>query len=116
MLTKFGKELRKLRIEHDEMLKDMADRIGVTSAYLSAVENGKRKVPASWIGIIGEEYGLSTTMIRKMERLAYNEQDSLKLDMADALGPNREVAYSFARKFKELTPEELSEIRKILGE
>ena len=37
MLTKFGKELRKIRIEHDEILKDMADKLNVTAAYLSAV-------------------------------------------------------------------------------
>ena len=45
MLTKFGKELRKIRIENDEILKDMADKLNVTAAYLSAVENGNRKVP-----------------------------------------------------------------------
>lgn len=38
MLTKFGKELRKIRIENDEILKDMADKLNVTAAYLSAVE------------------------------------------------------------------------------
>lgn len=31
MLTKFGKELRKIRIENDEILKDMADKLNVTS-------------------------------------------------------------------------------------
>ena len=60
MLTKFGKELRKIRIEHDEILKDMADKLNVTAAYLSAVENGNRKMPDSWINIITEEYNLSS--------------------------------------------------------
>lgn len=59
MLTRFGKELRKIRIEHDEILKDMADKLNVTAAYLSAVENGNRKIPDSWVNIITEEYGLS---------------------------------------------------------
>lgn len=45
MLTRFGKQLRKLRIDREERLKDMADRLNVTTAYLSAVENGKRTVP-----------------------------------------------------------------------
>ena len=32
MLTKFGKQLRRLRIEKDLRLKDMADELGVTVA------------------------------------------------------------------------------------
>ena len=43
MLTSIGRFLRKLRIDHGEILKDMADALGVSSAFLSAVENGKKK-------------------------------------------------------------------------
>ena len=59
MLTKFGKELRKIRIENDEILKDMADKLNVTAAYLSAVENGNRKVPDAWVNTIVTKYNLS---------------------------------------------------------
>ena len=30
------------RIQHGELLKDMADKLDVAPAYLSAIENGKR--------------------------------------------------------------------------
>jgi transcriptional regulator with XRE-family HTH domain len=46
MLTEFGQYLRKIRIDCGDLLKDMADKLGVTSSYLSAVETGKRNVPA----------------------------------------------------------------------
>ena len=49
MLTSIGRFLRKLRIENGEILKDMAEALGVSSAFLSAVENGKKKMPESWI-------------------------------------------------------------------
>ena len=39
MLTSLGKFLRKLRIDRGEILKDMADKLGVTVSFLSAVEN-----------------------------------------------------------------------------
>ena len=39
MLTNFGKALRKLRIDNNELLKDMALKLEVTVSYLSAVEN-----------------------------------------------------------------------------
>ena len=63
MLTKFGKELRKIRIENDEILKDMADKLNVTAAYLSAVENGNRKVPDAWVNTIVTKYTLSDEVI-----------------------------------------------------
>ncbi|MBQ4504903.1 MAG: helix-turn-helix transcriptional regulator, partial [Firmicutes bacterium] len=47
MLTEFGKMCRKMRIDRNELLAEMAGRVGVSPAFLSAVENGKRNVPDS---------------------------------------------------------------------
>lgn len=42
-VTPLGKFLRKIRIDHDERLYDMAKKVGVSSAFLSSVENGHKK-------------------------------------------------------------------------
>lgn len=44
-MTPFGDKMRKLRAERGVTLKEMADAIGVSSAYLSALEHGKRGRP-----------------------------------------------------------------------
>lgn len=44
-MTPFGDRMRKLRAERGVTLKDMAEAIGVSSAYLSALEHGKRGRP-----------------------------------------------------------------------
>jgi transcriptional regulator with XRE-family HTH domain len=44
-MTPFGDGMRKLRAERGLTLKEMADGIGVSSAYLSALEHGKRGRP-----------------------------------------------------------------------
>ena len=44
-ITKFGEYARDLRIDRGENLKEMAKNLGVSSAFLSAVENGKKQVP-----------------------------------------------------------------------
>lgn len=44
-MTPFGDRMRKLRAERGITLKEMADGIGVSSAYLSALEHGKRGRP-----------------------------------------------------------------------
>lgn len=44
-MTPFGDRIRKLRTERGVTLKEMADAVGVSSAYLSALEHGKRGRP-----------------------------------------------------------------------
>lgn len=44
-MTPFGERMRKLRAERKVTLKEMAEEIGVSSAYLSALEHGKRGRP-----------------------------------------------------------------------
>lgn len=46
-MTPFGERMRNLRGERGVTLKQMAEAIGVSSAYLSALEHGKRGRP-SW--------------------------------------------------------------------
>lgn len=44
-MTPFGDRMRRLRAERGITLKEMADALGVSSAYLSALEHGKRGRP-----------------------------------------------------------------------
>lgn len=44
-MTPFGERMRNLRGERGVTLKQMAEAIGVSSAYLSALEHGKRGRP-----------------------------------------------------------------------
>ena len=44
MFTPFGKKIRKMRIDKEVRLKDMALSLGVTSAFLSAIETGKKNI------------------------------------------------------------------------
>lgn len=46
-MTPFGEKLRALRQQRNITLKDMASALNVSSAYLSALEHGKRGRP-SW--------------------------------------------------------------------
>lgn len=114
MLTQFGKELRKIRIENDQILKNMADKLNVTAAYLSAVENGNRKVPDSWINIIAKEYNLSDEEERKLQKLAYENRNDINVSFDSTNNQETNLALSFARKFKNLDDNQIEEIQKIL--
>ena len=112
MLTNFGKALRKLRIDNNELLKDMALKLEVTVSYLSAVENGKRGVPSSWIDILKNKYDLSYEDYVKLQSLAYENQNIIKVPVSNSREKN--VALSFARCFKDLDADDLNSIIDIL--
>lgn len=44
MLTPFGKAARKWRIDHDIKQEEMARSLGISCAFLSAVELGRKKL------------------------------------------------------------------------
>lgn len=48
MTTQLGTFLKNLRLDSGELLKEMAEKLNVSSSFLSAVENGKRDIPESW--------------------------------------------------------------------
>lgn len=74
MTTDFGKFTRKLRVDNDELMKDMASKLGVTSSYLSAVEKGKRKVPLNWSELITMQYDLTEKQSSELAKVALINQ------------------------------------------
>lgn len=114
MLTKYGKFLRKLRIDNGELLKDMAQKLGVTAAYLSAVENGKREVPLKWLQVLKVRYALDDEQLSEMEDAAYESKKEISLDLSKKEAVDRNLALSFAREFNDLTTKEKTDIMNIL--
>ena len=58
MATTYGKVLRRIRIDRDELLKNMAEKLKMTSAHLSSIENGKRQIPNNMTRSIVDIYEL----------------------------------------------------------
>ncbi|MCR5544871.1 MAG: helix-turn-helix domain-containing protein [Lachnospiraceae bacterium] len=114
MLTSLGKFLRKLRIDRGEILKNMADKLEVSSSFLSAVENGKKRMPSAWNNEIVKLYQLNQEeQITFTKAIAETEQ-SVEMNFSQVSYQNREVAISFARKFIDFDDKQVEEIKKIL--
>lgn len=45
--TKFGEFMRVLRVQHHEVMSDVAKLLGVSTPFLSAVENGGKMSPTN---------------------------------------------------------------------
>jgi transcriptional regulator with XRE-family HTH domain len=114
MLTAFGKLCRKLRIDHGELLKDMADKLKVTPAYLSAVEIGKRNVPQDWPEKITALYLLDSETSEALHEAARKSQLNLKIDLKGVEDADKDLVLAFAREFKELDEKDKDKIKAIL--
>ncbi|GIP57928.1 helix-turn-helix domain-containing protein [Paenibacillus woosongensis] len=114
MLTLFGRFCRKLRIDNGELLKDMADKLNVTSSYLSAVENGKRNVPHNWLDLISDLYSLSESEKIELRDSIEESQLSMKVEMKGLNNKDKNLIMAFAREFKDLDEDKKDEIRNIL--
>lgn len=114
MLTDFGKACRKIRIDANQILANMAEVLGVSPSFLSAVENGKKNVPNGWCETIRAKYCLSEDSYNQLFTAAENSQRQVKLELSKMSAEDRGLALSFARNFETLDDRKKEELRKLL--
>lgn len=115
MLTTLGRELRILRMDNQELLKDMAEKLNVTPAYLSSIENGKRTPPKKMVEQIIFIYSCSEVLSNKLWDAYYDTVEEVNLSISSASNQQKELGLVFARKFNQLTENQISSIMSILN-
>lgn len=116
MATNYGKILRKIRIDADELLKDMAENVGVSPAFLSAVENGNKSPSEKVTEAIIVKYSLNQQLAAELRLASKDDVYStvVQLDLRGKEAANKNLALSFARQFDSLSDNDVDEIKKIL--
>lgn len=117
LLTPFGKEVRKLRIDNNMTLSTMASLLNVNPSFLTSVETGRKNIPATWVEKIVNIFSLSNNKTMELNELAYMSKRSFKIDVDnDFYDEKREIAAIFARKFNDLDAEQYAKIKIILDD
>lgn len=114
MYTELGKYLRKLRIERDLLLKDMAMTLNITPAYLSSIEHGKREANIKFINIIIKAYELDKVEQSLLLEALDNSRSQIELNLNSKTSQHKELGVAFARKFEGLTKEQIEEFLSVL--
>ncbi len=114
MITEFGKTLRKIRIDKSEILRDMAEKLGMTSSYLSAIECGKRNIPDNLIDKIVSLYDLNEK--EKFELITAKQKSlkSIEINLNNLAENKQELALKFARRFDDIDDETIAKIQELL--
>lgn len=112
--TKFGEFMRVLRVQHHEVMGDIARLLNVSTPFLSAVENGKKNVPDEWFSIIAEHYVLTDDEVVIMKMAAENSRNQVKISLSKSESYKREVALQFARSFEGIDEDTAKKIMELL--
>ncbi len=107
-MTPFGEKMRDLRAARGLALKDMAAGLGVSPAYLSALEHGQRGRPnrrfvhrvCQYLGIIWDE-------AEALQRLADLSHPRVVVDTTGLSADATEFANRLAEKIKDLPGESI---------
>lgn len=116
-MTPFGARLRVLRAERGITLRAMAATIGVSPAYLSALEHGRRGAPSpGLIHQICEHYNLIWDDAHELADLARVSRPRIGLDAAGLSPAQTALANRFARRLRHLSPAVVAVIDDLLRE
>lgn len=114
--TEIGKELRKLRIDEDERLIDMASRLEKSSSFVSAVETGGKPPPVGFEDHVISTYSLADSAAMILRKAADLSRKAFTIQPPSDLG--KEAIGLMARrmnsKMDALSPDELERILSIL--
>lgn len=114
MLTEFGKILRKLRIDNGQLLKDMADTLGISPANLSSVENGKRNPQPTMVQDVIHAYHLTDEQQDDLWNAYDMARKESSINLAGTCGARQELGLTFARRFNDLSQDQIHEIMNVL--
>lgn len=114
-MTPFGVRLRVLRRDRGVTLADLAAALQISSAYLSALEHGRRGTPsAGLVHQVCEYFGLIWDDADELARLARASRPRVVLDTAGLTPEATEFANALAARIRALPPEALEEMRAVL--
>ena len=111
-MTPLGAKLRALREERGVSLKDMAKALRVSSAYLSALEHGRRGKP-TWILLqrIITYFNVIWDEAEDLQRLAELSDPKVSIDTAGLAPEATELANRLARDIGRLSVEDLTVLK-----
>lgn len=107
--------LKKIRINNNEMLMDMANKLNISSSFLSAIENGKKKVPEDFKEKICSNYSLTPDEIKDLNEGISINNDEVDFNLSKLSGSKKELAISLGRSFDSLSDKTIDELLDIIS-
>ena len=116
-MTPFGEHIRALRAARGMTLKQFAAQLQVSSAYVSALEHGRRGVPSTGlVHQVCEALGLIWEEADELNRLARLSHPRVVLNTAGLSAEQTALANRLARSIRHLPPGTVAAMHGLLDE
>jgi len=113
MITLLGKVLRKMRIEKNMLLVDMAKELNVSSAYLSSIELGKREIPNDFENSVLVSSIFTSNEVEQIKNAIDCTRKSFTIHPSN--DSVRGIVAGFARNANHLSDEQIQKMFKIIN-
>src|SRR5947209_6549786 len=95
-LTPFGITCRKLRLDKGLRLMDIASKLGRSSAFISAIETGRKPIPDAYMLSLTRAMDLSPAEVKELRRAADRTRKEVLVEKLPE--DQRELVAAFARR------------------
>lgn len=114
-MTPFGARLRGLRAARGITLRQLAEAMQVSAAYLSALEHGRRGAPsAGLVHQVNEFFGLIWDEAEDLSRLARLSNPRVTVNTAGLTPEQTALANRVAQAIHRLSPETVAALHAVL--
>lgn len=114
MLTALGKELRKLRIDSGVNMMGMAATMGFSTAMLSAIETGRKRVPGDFVDRLERAYPDLRARRTQLEALVNLANREVRVSLDEASEDDALLVTELARRFSDLSDGQKDSLRNVL--
>jgi transcriptional regulator with XRE-family HTH domain len=95
-------------------LMDLAEAIEVSSAYLSAVETGKRPASSALVERIADVFAVDVDKRRELHQLAKQSSKFVQLQLTGKDSKSRTLATEFARRFPTMDEDTVDQMLQLI--
>ena len=115
-MTPFGERLRALRQARGQTAKQLAAALGVTPAYLSALEHGPRGRPSRrFVELVCQHFGIIWDEAEALQALARGSHPRVVVDTAGLTPTHTALANRLAERIAKLSEAEAEALLAALG-
>lgn len=97
MVNQLGKILRIVRINTGDSMRTMAEKLGLSVSYLSAIENGKRNVPGDLESKIISKYNLSDKDKKNLREAINATTEKVKVDLTELSAKKKKLVFAITK-------------------
>lgn len=114
MATEFGTTVKQLRQLAGMTLLEVAQKMGISVAFLSAIENGSKRVPDDFVDKVGAALPAARQQADELEAMANQSRGQVVVPLSQACRKDADLATVLARKFNSLSEKQKDRIREII--